>query len=226
MNTNKKIIKVAIAPGSSFSSGLDLDSLINFLSLKTNFDFKTIRCKSYKEAISKLTTGQAQMGWLGPFSSNEATKKGLIEPFAVGLPKDQDSPNYHSLFVVKTESKIYNLNDIRRKKIIVCNKYSTSGYIIPKIELNEIGINIDNNSEFSEIFRTKNHDETIKKLLNNIGDVATVSSINLYKYIKDNKLDKNKIRIIHKSKPIPGAPLVFNSKLSETTKKENQRFGP
>ena len=50
-------------------------------------------------------------------------------------------------------------------------------------------------------------------------EVAAVSSVNLNDYISRQKLDKNQIRVIHKSQPIPGAPLVFSSLLNKNVKK-------
>ena len=215
---SKKNIYVAIAPGSQFSSGLDLDGLLEFLTNESSFNFKAINCKSYEEALSELQSGNSQMGWLGPFSSFEATRKGLIEPFAIGLLKGQKTPNYYSLFIVKTASKINDINGIKGKKLIIGNIYSTSGFIVPKRELKNIGININQNSNFTEIIQTQNHDESINLLLNTDADVASVSSINLEEHIKRNKSDKNKIRIIHKSQPIPGAPLVFSTQLDASSR--------
>ena len=117
----KKIIRFVIAPGSQSDSGLDLDGLVNFLSKKSPFLIKPIRCNSYEEAIFKLTNGKAEIGWLGSFSSNEAKKIANIEPFAVGLPKGKKNPNYYSLFIVKAKSEITKLVDVRGKKIIVGN---------------------------------------------------------------------------------------------------------
>jgi phosphonate transport system permease protein len=214
----KKIIRFVIAPGSQSDSGLDLDGLVNFLSKKSPFLIKPIRCNSYEEAIFKLTKGKAEMGWLGTFSSYEAKKIANIEPFAVGLPKGKKNTNYYSVFIVKAKSDVSKLVDVKGKKVIVGNKHSTSGYIIPKRELNNIGINIDNSLDFLELIRTENHDETIQLFLNTDAQVAAVSSVNLNDYIDRQKLDKNQIRVIHKSHPIPGAPLVFSSLLNENEK--------
>ena len=79
-----------------------------------------------------------------------------IEPFAVGLPKGKKNTNYYSVFIVKAKSDVSKLVDVKGKKVIVGNKHSTSGYIIPKRELNNIGINIDNSLDFLELIRTEN----------------------------------------------------------------------
>ena len=213
-----EVINVAIAPASNHASGLELDSLLMFLSSQTTWVFNPIRCKSYEEALEMLDSGEARMGWLGPFASAEASRTGKFEPFAVGLPKNQSTPNYYSLFITKSNSLIKNLNEVKNKKIIIGNVHSTSGYIVPKRELNDVSINLDNNHEFSEIIISQNHDEAIRLLLEGRADVAAVSSVNLNESINKKTIYSEDIRIIHTSKPIPGAPLVFSSELSRETK--------
>ena len=192
----KKTINFVIAPGSQFNSGLDLDSLLTFLSNNSSFSFKAVQCKSYEEAIIKLTEGKAEMGWLGGhFSSSNIEKSENIEPFAVGLPEGQKSTNYSSIFITKNNSEINKLKDVKGKKIVVNNVYSTSGYIIPKIELSNLGIELDKESEFSKVIKTKNHDEAIQLLLNGDADVAAVSSINFDEFVSRDKKNANKLRL-------------------------------
>lgn len=216
---NNKIINFAIAPGSQLSSGLDLDGLLNFLSENSIFEFKVIRCKSYNEAMTLLSSGKAEMGWLGYFSSTEAEKKSGVEPFAVGLRQNQNSPNYNSVFITRSSSDLTKLREIKGKKLIINNINSTSGYIVPKKELKNIDINLQDSSEFSEIIMVENHDEAIDLLLNGKADMAAVSSVNLDHYLSLDKANYNKIKIIHKSDPIQGAPLVFSSLLNSEEKK-------
>ena len=216
---NNRIIKFAIAPGSQLNSGLDLGGLLNFLTQNSFFEFKAIKCKSYEEAITLLSNGKAEIGWLGPFSSTEAQKRGGVEPFAVGLPQNQDSPNYNTVFIARSSSGLVKLTDIKGKRLIINNKNSTSGYIVPKKELKSIDINLEDASNFSEIIKVENHDEAIDLLLNGKADVAAVSSVNLDHYLRLNKANSSKIKIIHKSDPIQGAPLVFSSSLSSEDKK-------
>lgn len=213
-----EIINVAIAPASNHASGLALDSLLDFLTDQTAWIFNPIRCESYEEALTKLDSGEATMGWLGSFASSEATRSGKVEAFAVGLPKGQLTPNYHSVFITKAGATIKNLAEVKDKKIIIGNIHSTSGFIVPRRELNDIGINLDNSPEFSEIIVTQNHDEAIQLLLEGRADVAAVSSVNLDENINKKTIRAEDIRVIHTSKPIPGAPLVFSSELPKQTK--------
>ena len=151
-----KNINVAIAPASNHASGLELDGLLNYLTDQTAWTFTPLRCKSYEEALNKLDSGEAEMGWLGPFASSEGARTGKFEAFAVGLLKGQLTPNYHSVFITRPDAAIKNLAEVKNKKIIIGDIHSTSGYIVPKRELNDIGINLDNPQRNLPIFSDQN----------------------------------------------------------------------
>ena len=52
-------------------------------------------------------------------------------------------------------------------------------------------------------------DEAIKKVLQGSTDVAAISSINFEKWFKSNQKENKTLRVIYKSPPISGPPLVF-----------------
>ena len=89
---------------------------------------------------------------------------------------------------------------------------------MPKKELKSIDINIED-SEFSEIIKVENHDEALELLLDGKADIAAVSSVNLNHYLSLDKSNSNKIKIIHRSDPIQGAPSVFSSLINSEEKK-------
>ena len=74
---------------------------------------------------------------VGTFFLNRGAKKGWWEPFAVGLPQNQDSPNYNTVFIARSSSGLVKLTDIKGKRLIINNKNSTSGYIVPKKRIKE-----------------------------------------------------------------------------------------
>ena len=88
-----------------------------------------------------------------------------IESFAVGVIKGKDNSNYRTVFIVKGDSKIKDIKDIKDKKIVLSDNFSTSGYNIPKIELIDAGLDISKPNSFSEVLQVKNHDAAIKLVI-------------------------------------------------------------
>ena len=90
-----------VAPASDHPGGLDLENLVRFLSDRSEIDIKLVHGIDYKEAIAALRDGTAELGWLGPYAYLEAAREELIESFAVGLPRDKNTPNYQSVFITR-----------------------------------------------------------------------------------------------------------------------------
>lgn len=218
------VLKFVVAPASDHDSGLNLKGLVDYINKNSDFNLNLVLCKDYDEAIDALIQGKAQIGWLGPYAYLEASRSGTIEQFAIGLPKVEKTTNYHSAFLVRQDSKITSLEKIKNTRIVIGNRHSTSGYAVPKQELAEVGINLDNANEFKEVIRAKTHDNAIRDIVEGRADVAPVSSVNLGENIRSGHLDLSQIRIIHRSKDIPGAPLVFQKSLPNEIKNHIKRL--
>ena len=223
-NSNNQLL-VAIAPASDSSESLDFKRLFSYVGSSIGKEIKIKQCKDYEEANRLLSDGIAQIGWLGGISSIQSIEiqNSLVEEFAVGVPKGKSVPFYRSKFIVKTSSDIHNLEDVRNKKIAIGENFSTSGYVIPKKELSEVGIDLENENSFSSIKKVSNHDEAINAVFNDEVDVAPVSSINLDLLIENKNIFQKDFRVIHQSPNIAGAPLVYLSELDPLIKKEIKR---
>ena len=216
-------LKFVIAPASDHTLGLNFKNLTCHLSTNIGFEIELIYCDSYEEAIDALRRGDAQLGWLGHYAYHELASEDLIEPFAVGLLKEKDTPNYQSLVVTQIITDLKKLSDLRNTHIAIGDKYSTSGYIVPKEYLSEARIDLDNVNEFKSVIRAKSHDEALLYLANGDVDAALVSSVNFEENIKTKKMDPTQFKILHRSGDIPGAPLVYlkslDTKLKSMVKK-------
>ena len=169
------IMDFVVAPASDHASGLNLEGLVDYINKKTNFKINLILCKDYNEAIEALIQGKAQIGWLGPYAYLEASRSGAIEQFAIGLPKGKKTTNYQSVVIVRKDSTITSLERIKNTRLIIGDHHSTSGYAVPKQELSEVGINIDNENEFKEVIKSNTHDEAIRNIIEGRADVAHIS---------------------------------------------------
>ena len=211
-------LTLVVAPASDHAKGLDLDGLAGFLGERLGTPVELVRCKDYAEAIKALTDGTAQLGWLGPFAYSEAARDGTIESFAVGLPKGKDTPNYQSLFITRADSPIESLAQVKNQRLVIGNRHSTSGFVVPRRELADIGINLENANEFAEIIIADNHDQAIRMVVEGRADVGAVSSVNFDENLAQKTVHAGQLRVVHRSSDIPGAPLVFRKALQPEIK--------
>ena len=202
-------LTLVVAPASEHEKGIDLDGLIGFLSERMGIAIDVENCRDYGEAISALEAGSAQIGWLGAHAYLEAARRGGVESFAVGLPKGKASPNYRSVFIAGHHSGIHTLTEVKNKRIAVSDHHSTSGYLVPKRELAEVGIDLEDENAFAEVVSVRDHDEAIRRVIEGSVDVAAVSSVNLENNMAAGRIDPRHFRTVHTSQDIPGAPLVY-----------------
>jgi phosphonate transport system permease protein len=213
---------MAVAPASDNSENLNFENLVLHLKAKIGLEVKLNYCKDYNTAMKMLSSGEAQIGWLGGVSTNQGivSRSNSIEEFAVGVPKGKNVPFYRSQFIVSSLSEIQTLEDVRNQNIALGDDFSTSGYEVPRKELSEVGIDIKNENSFNSITRVNNHDQAILGVISGRFDVAPVSSVNLESMINNKKINLNEIRIIHQSSNISGAPLVYLQDLDPVLKEK------
>jgi len=218
---NTTLLMVIVPAGDSTES-LDFENLITYISHEIGFEIKIKYCKDYYDAMKMLASGKAQIGWLGGVLTNQKidTKHNPVEEFAVGVPAGKNVPFYRSQFIVNSISEIQILEDVRNKNIALGDTFSTSGYQVPKRELSEVGIDIENENSFNSISHSSNHDQAILEVINGKVDVAAVSSVNLDLMIASKRINAKDLRIIHQSSNISGAPLVYLRDLDAALKEK------
>ena len=220
-NLNNTLL-MAVAPAGDSSESLDFENLISYMSAKIGLKVKIKYCRDYNAAMKMLSSGDAQIGWLGGiFAIQELESRyNPIEEFAVGVPVGKNVPFYRSQFIVSSLSKINTLEDVRNKNIALGDTFSTSGYQVPRRELSEFGIDIENENSFKSVTHVSNHDQAILAVIDGKVDVAPVSSVNLDLMIASKKLNEKDFRIIHQSSNISGAPLVYLRDLDPVLKEK------
>ena len=218
---NSKKITFVVAPASEETESLDFKKLVKHLEkeLKTSINLKY--SNSYNDALLSIKNGSAQLGWLGSYAYMKLDQQYTdIEPFAVGILKGRTTSNYHSLFIVNSKSNIKKIEDLRTKSLTLSDEFSASGYEVPKYELENIGLPIAEKKFYKNIYYVKNHDEAIQRVLQDLTDVAAISSINFEKWFSSNQKENKSLRVIYKSSAISGPPLVFAKNLDSFLKDE------
>ncbi len=184
----------------------------------TGFNITFSEAANYDDAVNRLVSGNAQIGWLGQSSFLEAQKKANLEPLAVAANDTENESVYRTVFITKNDSPIESLEDIKGKHLLLTQKGSTSGDLMPRHILARIGLNPEIENNFSKITYAGSQEEAAKKILQTQGDVAALSEINLIELLEDKNLSKENIKVIYKSKPIPGAPFVCQKSLPDAIK--------
>lgn len=186
----------------------------------------------YDGVIQGLLGGTIDMAWLGAsaYAKTYLTDPEAVEPIMVKTNVDK-SYGYYSIGFVRKDSGITSLEDMQDKVFAFGDPNSTSGYLIPSIEIPaEIGASMESGDYFEEVKFVGGHEQTIVAVANGDVDAGVTwadgmgawedgyNSGALRKASDAGLVDMNQMVEIWKSKPIPEGPIVLRTALPERVK--------
>ncbi|WP_432662001.1 phosphate/phosphite/phosphonate ABC transporter substrate-binding protein [Wukongibacter baidiensis] len=134
-----------------------LDSVCNTIGYKS----RTVIVEDYDALNKGIDDGVIDIGWFSPFAYVSARKKSGVIPIAT--PKVNGKTNYSGYIIVRKDSGIETLSDLRNKHFGYVDVNSASGYLYARhlMKLNHI----DPDKIFSKTSFMRNHDNVIKGVL-------------------------------------------------------------
>ena len=186
----------------------------------------------YDGVIQGLLGGTIDMAWLGAsaYAKTYLTNPDAVDVVLVKTNLD-GSYAYHSIGFARKDSGIAALADVKGKKFGFGDPNSTSGYLIPSIEIpRETGATMESGAYFGEVVFTGGHEQTIVAVKNGDIDAGVTwadgqgnwedgyNSGALRKAVDAGLVDMNDLVEIWKSKPIPEGPIVLRRSLPADVK--------
>ena len=186
----------------------------------------------YDGVIQGLLGGTLDMAWLGAsgYAKIYLDDPEAVTPVLVKVNVD-GSIGYHSIGFARKDSGITSLEDMKGKKFGFGDPNSTSGYLIPSIEIpQQTGATMENGDYFGEVVFTGGHEQTIVAVNNGDVDGGVTwadgqgnwedgyNSGALRKAVDAGLIDMNDLVEIWRSKEIPEGPVVLRTALPEEVK--------
>ncbi|UWQ33694.1 phosphonate ABC transporter substrate-binding protein [Leisingera sp. M527] len=186
----------------------------------------------YNGVIQGLLGGTIDMAWLGAsgYAKTYLSNPEAVEPVLVKVNADGGF-GYYSVGFARKDSGVASLEDLKGKTFGFGDPNSTSGYLIPSIEIPQVtGATMDSGDYFGEVKFTGGHEQTIVAVAN--GDVAGgvswadglgewedgYNSGALRRAVDAGLVDMNDLVEIWKSAPIPEGPFVLRTELPADVK--------
>ena len=213
VNADSKIFNMVFVPASEKGDESDYAGLIKIVEDLTGYEINTIKVTDYNAAVEAMRAGRAHIAWYGGKTYIKAAEIADAEAFAAGVRPGEKDAGYYAYFVVKKDSKIKKFSDVKGKILSLNSIGSTSGDLIPQVELAKINLSTTNENDFENVFYAGSHDACLLAVLNNHSDVCGMSSRNFEARLADNTFKKEDVRIIHKSDRVPPPPLAFSKRI-------------
>ena len=186
----------------------------------------------YNGVIQGLLGGTIDMAWLGAsgYAKTYLSDPEAVDPILVKVNND-GGYGYYSIGFARKDSGITSLVDMKDKVFGFGDPNSTSGFLIPSIEIPEAtGATMTSGDYFGEVKFTGGHEQTIVAVNNGDVDGGVTwadglgewedgfNSGALRRAVDAGLVDMNDLVQIWQSKPIPEGPVVLRKALPEDTK--------
>ena len=213
VNAETKKFNMVFVPASEKGDENDFKGLIEIVNKLTGFEINFIKVTDYNAAVEAMRADRAQIAWYGGKTYIKAAELASAEAFAAGVRPGEKDAGYYTYFVVRKDSKIKKFSDVRGKVLSLNSIGSTSGDLIPQVELAKINLSTINKNDFKNVFYAGSHDACLLAVLNEQADVCGMSSRNFEARLADKTFKKNDVRIIHRSDRVPPPPLSYSKKI-------------
>ena len=185
----------------------------------------------YNGVIEALLGGNLDAAWLGAsgYAKVYLSDPDAVQPVLSIVSKD-GTFGYYAIGFARKESGITNLSDMKGKVFAFGDPNSTSGYLIPSVEIPEMGYTMNPGDHFGDVVFSGGHEQTIVGVYNKDFDAGVTWSggqgnwedgydYGAFRLAVDSGLvDMSEMIEIWRSKLIPEGPIVMRKGLPEDVK--------
>lgn len=171
---------------------------IDYLNENTPYRFEIKLSRFYENTIDRLGRGEILIASCGPVSYIKAREKYPVRPILKALSKE-GKPYYQGIIIVRQDSPIRNLRELKGRSFAFGQAWSTAGHILPEYYLLQANIRLRDLKNYSFL---RHHDSVVGAVLKGQFDAGAVKDVIAYKYQKEG------LRFIFFTDPISTVPIV------------------
>jgi phosphate/phosphite/phosphonate ABC transporters, periplasmic binding protein len=183
----------------------------------------------YNTIVEAMSSKQVDVGFLPPnayvLAHEQSGVKVLLQAQRFGVEQpggkasDELVDSYRSMIVVKADSGIKDIKDLKGKTIATQDVTSSAGYVWPVAELQDAGIDI--NKDVTTV-QVKGHDQAILSVLNGDVDAAFAFEDARTTVMKDYPKVMDEVTPLYFTEPIPNDTIAVRPDMDEEWQKKIQ----
>ena len=168
---------------------------------------------NYNATVEALGNGSLDFAYLGGLTYVKAKARYGVLP----LVQRSSDLQFHSLFITPASSGIQSLKDLKGKTFAFGDINSTSGHLMPYMEMRQAGLNPDIDLKYRY---TGSHPATAKAVESGAADAGALDETVYNSMVAEGKLDSNKVRVFYTSKPFVDYVWVARKDLDKATQEK------
>ena len=201
-NGNDKVelstLRISILPDESQEKLLQrYTPLFEYLSREIGIPYQLIIPKDYDELLVLFHDKKIDLAYFGGFTFMKAYQADHAEPLVM---RDVDT-KFTSYFLVRSDDPRHVIKDFAGRPFAFGSKLSTSGHLMPRYYLKEMGIMPE--SFFSEVLYSGKHDLTANWVRDGKIDLGVANHAVIDLMYRDGRLSPKDVRILSETPPYP-----------------------
>jgi len=205
-----------------------MDKLQTILSEELDREVEIEVYPDYNGVVESMNYDQIDMAYLGPLTyviaEANSNAKAIITQLVDG------EPFYHAYIITHKDNPATSLDELLENpgevQFAFGDPNSTSGSLIPSIELQERGVyESEEENQFETVRFTGSHDATALSVQNKQVDAGAIDSAIYNQLLESGKIDEEQLKIVWESEPLFQYPwAVLESTDDETVAKLRETF--
>ena len=179
--------------------------LLDYLTAETPYRFRVLFSTDSERQVGVLEERLVEMAHLEVVSYLEAHRQFGAVPLVKTLNRDGE-PVARSVFVVREDSPLRDVTDLRGRSLALGSFHSTLSHLIPRHELLRAGVSVE---DLGALEHFDNDEAVADAVLGGRFDAGAVEDAVAYRYREKG------LGVLHVSDPIPTAPLVIRGDLPQ-----------
>ncbi|UCG59406.1 MAG: phosphate/phosphite/phosphonate ABC transporter substrate-binding protein [Phycisphaerales bacterium] len=190
--------------------------LVDYVATRIGDRASMVLRPSYSDVRILLEQGKVDVAFVCTGTYIACSQLGSVELLAV--PEFKDDAKYRSLFIVREDSTVNTVADLRGKTFAFTDPESNTGCVVPSWLVSQQGINPE--AFFSKIVYTGSHDRSLHAVVRGVVEGASVHSLVYYSFARTHPELKERLRAIWQSEAFGAPPIVVPFSLPTTTKEK------
>ena len=212
---------VDVPSGDQTADTIAFQPIIDFVEDYVNekgFDVKIepLVVLDYSSAIQAMIHGHAEMSRFGPnqYLLLQRESGNAFTPLARDIKGNTGLPFYNTYFIARADSEIPGLCSclVSDYDIAFVDETSTSGYLVPLVELAKLGLSPD---DFDNVYFAGSHAASIQAVWDGHVDIAVTNEYRYGMAIDEGVIVESEMDVLLISAPIPTNPIVAANSLGE-----------
>lgn len=168
---------------------------------------------NYNATVEGLGNGSLDFAYLGGLTYIKAHARYEVVP----LVQRSSDLQFHSYFITAANSGIHSLADLKGKTFAFGDINSTSGHLMPYLEMRQAGLDPDTDLKYRY---TGSHPATAKAVESGAADAGALDESVYNSMVSEGKLDSNKVHIFYTSKPFVDYVWVARKDIDQATQEK------